>query len=116
MQAYRRVFAIAIAASGSSKAPGHGDDRHGVARHVRRLQLLERALEQAARDLAVELGDDDAHGAATPFRRPGQHLVAGRNLEPARCVLDLLFVGLGLLDDRLDSVFERLAHESNRKS
>ena len=47
MQAKRRVFASAIAASGSSNAPGTGITVIDPALDAERLELLERGVEQA---------------------------------------------------------------------
>src|SRR5215211_201227 len=68
-----------------------GDDRDRLALDAGLLELVQRALEQPARDSAVELGHDDADGLAAATLRAGEHLVAGRNLELTRCVFRLLF-------------------------
>ena len=68
MQAKRRVFARAIAASGSSKAPGTGITVTPSRGTPQRVELGERRLEQLRRHVAVEPRDDDADGAALSDR------------------------------------------------
>jgi len=54
----------------------HGD---GLADDTGPLELLEGALEQPVRDVAVEPADDDADRAAAAVRGAGDHAVAVRH-------------------------------------
>ena len=87
MQAKRRVFASAVAASGSSNAPGTTMTVTASCADAGRLELLERALEQPRRDRAVEPRDDDADGAPAAVGVALEHRVAVRDLELAGGVL-----------------------------
>ena len=103
MQANRRVFASAVAASGSSNAPG--TDEHGdrVARDTGLLELRERALEEPRRHLAVEAGDDDSDGTPAARRLAFENGVAvGDPSSPAACSAHRRCLRLGLASsDRL---------------
>ena len=68
-------------------------DRDRVGRDARLFELLERALKQIVRDLAVEAADDDADRAAPADGRTLQQGVPVRNVQLAHRVLD----GRGLL-------------------
>ena len=88
MQAKRRVLARAIAASGSSNAPGTGITVTLSRGHASRLELGERRLEQPRRHVAVEPRHDDADGAPLTVRDALEHGVAGRHGQLAGRMLD----------------------------
>ncbi len=78
---------------------GHHRDRAGV--DAAGLELLERRVEQASGDLAVEPADDDPDRAAPAARLAFEDGVAGRDLELAR----------GVLRARLDRLGGRFGRE-----
>ena len=97
MHAYRRVFASAIAASGSSNAPGHRQIVIASFATPASVERFERTARAQIRDAAVEARDDDADGAAVAERRALEHGVAVGDVDLAAHVLDA-DVGGDLLD------------------
>ncbi len=113
-QANRRVFASAIAASGSSNAPGTGITVTSGAGTPELRELLDGPVEHPGGELAVEARDDDRHRAPLPaVGRALDHGDAVGDRELARRVLRRV-QRHAVADDRLLVAEERVLLEPLR--